>query len=126
MSKWTSIFVLTVFTAFVLKDAYTLIDFHLNQQELIRKFCINKTNTIIMCNGVCYLTKEMKMNDFSNQLPTTQISFELNDIKLLPTDLLPKPVVVNSDVFLNALVNTYAQGVSRQHLKDIFHPPQMA
>lgn len=61
------IFFFTVFTSVMLTQAlqgfFTIVNWKINQTEITEKYCENKANPMLNCNGNCYLSKQLKKQE---------------------------------------------------------------
>lgn len=98
-----------------------VVNYELNQLEITKEFCVNKSKPSLQCNGKCHLAKELKKADQSDKkLPTpVKEKFEvLQFCMTLPTFFFAKPTV------LPHVFQPYRQIAYTPPNFGIFHPPR--
>ena len=111
-----------------LARVWIIIDFRINQEFIADVLCINKNDPSSMCNGKCYLSKQLKKievhekekmpNSFQERLPiTVYIPIQKNDDFLLLAPL--------KDCNRNTFFETSGLYIS-SYVNEIFHPPKLA
>lgn len=73
---------ISIFITFTiaLRPALPLVDYVVNYDYIVSKLCENKSKPEIMCNGKCYLSKELaKNNQSSNKSESTKIVTNILD-----------------------------------------------
>ena len=114
-----------------LKGFVTLVNWKLNQSEIIEKYCENKAQPMLNCNGQCYLAKQLKkqeeiqafeLNQNNKKIPTTkkvkEADFFILDSKELSTLVLLEYNRSSESQFKN---NPYFF----EYNSSLFHPPQV-
>lgn len=94
-----------------------------NYDYIVENLCENKEKPELMCNGKCYVSKELSKN---NNEQTTQngqkISVHTIDIFLVTEDFK----FINSEfknIHRKSISTFYADFYNSQHQSKIFHPP---
>lgn len=114
-----------------LQGFVTLVNWKLNQSEIIEKYCENKSEPMLNCNGKCYLAKQLKkqeeiqafeLDQNNKKIPTTkkvkEADFFIKDSKELSTLVLLEYNRSSESQFKN---NLY----SFEFNSSLFHPPQV-
>lgn len=66
--KFISIIFLTLVICFQsLQGFFTIVNWKLNQAEITDKFCENKAKLNMHCDGKCYLSKQLKLQESEEQ-----------------------------------------------------------
>lgn len=103
---------------------WIMASFYVNQKYIAENICINRFDLIPLCNGTCFLTKELKENDKKEQkIPTIkekELQLYCQQIHFFSCDpgfivLLPK----NNLGYRNFKVTSPL-------LYSVFHPPETA
>ncbi|WP_404986283.1 hypothetical protein ACI513_04010 [Chryseobacterium sp. M5] len=118
-------YIITTFIIFTiaLRPILPLINYAVNYDFIVENLCENKDKPELMCNGKCYVSKELSKN---NNEQTTQngqkISVPTIDIFLVTEDFK----FINSE-FKNShrqsISTFYTDFYNSQHQSKIFHPP---
>lgn len=114
-----------------LQGFVTLVNWKLNQSEIIEKYCENKSEPMLNCNGKCYLAKQLKkqeeiqafeLDQNNKKIPTTkkvkEADFFILDSKELSSLALLEYNRSSESQFKN---NLY----SFEFNSSLFHPPQV-
>lgn len=107
----------------VLSKVALVINYHVNQAEITRKYCENKAKPKLQCNGKCHLAKQL-----AKQEKQEKPSSETNKFKL---DILDFTANISSLLTFNypalSLESNfnyhYSEFRSDSYLDDTFHPP---
>lgn len=125
MKKVTAIALILVMSMQCLYKLGVITYFNLNREYIAEVLCINKEKPITMCNGQCFLNKNLKLVDESTSedeaLPTgkQQIDF--------PVFLISKPAIpLQQTVSLTQGNFHYTLSLSSKHLSAPFHPPSFS
>ena len=129
--KFISIIFLTLVICFQsLQGFFTVVNWKLNQAEITEKFCVNKEKMNMHCDGKCYLSKQLKLQEDEEQADLSK--------KNLPKLKKLKGIEVfseiqNIEIVANKLFKTQSKILSRIDLnykfEDInicFQPPQIS
>lgn len=118
-------YIITTFIIFTiaLRPILPLINYAVNYDYIVENLCENKDKPELMCNGKCYVSKELSKN---NNEQTTQngqkISVPTIDIFLVTEDFK-----FNNSEFKNSHRQTistfYTDFYNSQYQSKIFHPP---
>jgi hypothetical protein len=127
------IFFFTLFTSVMLTQALqgfvTLVNWKINQTEITEKYCENKANPMLNCNGQCYLSKQLKKQEEvqafeqhqnNKKIPTPKKSKE-NEL------FLDHNFSIVSILKINFITSSFAN-LEEKYVFDFtfrnFHPPQ--
>lgn len=127
------IFFFTIFTSVMLTQALqgfvTLVNWKINQTEITEKYCENKANPMLNCNGQCYLSKQLKKQEEiqafeqhqnNNKIPTPKKSKE-NELFL---DYNTSIVTLHLSNFVSASFTNREDHYIFDFISSNFHPPQ--
>ncbi|OXB07027.1 hypothetical protein [Flavobacterium pectinovorum] len=67
IKKGITLFILMLFVFQNAGSIWIIGDFYLNQDYISKNVCINRFDTIPICNGKCYLENKLKANDKEEQ-----------------------------------------------------------
>ena len=124
LKRLLSIVLLLSFLAPSLIKVVIFIDFKLNQDYIARVLCINKEKPLIMCNGKCYLSRQLgkvKEKEEKNAL----ISAEEKTAETLYIQEIKNPFpgiiceTLSESPFIEVL-DLYASS----YIREVFHPPR--
>lgn len=127
------IFFFTIFTSVMLTQALqgfvTLVNWKINQTEITEKYCENKANPMLNCNGQCYLSKQLKKQEEiqafekhqnNKKIPTPKKSKE-NELFLDYNTLI---VTLSLSNFVSASYSNPEDYYIFDFTASNFHPPQ--
>ncbi len=96
--------------------------FYWKQEYIASNLCINRFDAIPVCNGQCYLKKELKESEQQQESPFS--SFKVKEIDMLiqlsSIEEVIKPVRSCRIEYTTFQDIVYSQGVP----EGVFHPPQ--
>jgi hypothetical protein len=122
MKKTVAIFLLLTCVFQSTSTLWILASFYVQRDYISQNICINRFDTISLCKGQCYLSKQLKENEKKEQnFPDLkgkeiQLFFQNNF-----TFEVPKTTIQDK---LNALIYTY-NTLSSEFIFSVFHPPQI-
>ena len=97
--------------------------FQLNREFIVEVLCINKEQPITMCQGQCFLKKNLQQADDVAQSPTPTGKEKVD----FPTFLISENSYTFKRCSGSAPMNTvYIDTASSEHLSKAFHPPTVA
>lgn len=125
----STIFLLAVLLSKTIYSVFWQVNFHLNQQEIVRLECENKNRPELHCNGKCYLAKQLQKADNLLDERREESSKSLVNLKWMETSLFacPETIVMKLDqstISLNETSNFNV--VNFYHFENslsCFHPP---
>jgi len=102
-----------------------LIDFKINQDFISKVLCINREKPMIMCNGKCYLSEQLKKaEEQEEKQPPTNTKERLEVIYYYAKSSFDFPF--DPDCFLSKLNPAcIAEFYTSSFIADIFHPPKL-
>jgi hypothetical protein len=114
-----------------LQGFVTLVNWKINQDEITEKYCENKSQPMLNCNGKCYLSKQLKkqeeiqafeLDQNNKKIPTPkkikEVDFCIQDYRALSNIFL---FDYNSTLEIQFKNNLY----SFEFNSSLFHPPQV-
>lgn len=109
----------------LLKPVFPLLDYAINYEFIKTELCVNRNNTIIGCNGKCYLVKELaKASETENPMNTDKKNSVKQIFETLflteSSNLLPNKFLFT---FSNNVKNTYTNLYFYTIVQKYFHPP---
>ena len=123
LKRLLSIWLLLVFLIPSFIKIGVFVDFKINQEFIIEFFCINKGEPELMCNGKCYLTKQLEETESpQNQDIPYQIKQEIEITLFLDRfeiTIDPKLTEESNPHCFVELVSPY----SSPYINGIFWPP---
>lgn len=97
--------------------------FQLNREFIAEVLCINKEKPITMCEGQCFLKKNLQQADDVTQAPAPSGKEKVD----FPTFLVSESCYTFSHHSGSAPMNTlYIDTASTEHVVAPFHPPTVA
>jgi hypothetical protein len=115
--------ILILCIAFLIKPVLPVFDYVLNYDYITTALCVNKANTIIGCDGKCYLIKELAKASESEK----PLSSDKKHTAIEKTDLFFYEIQDNSVCFKNFPQwdshFRHAELYSNPSLKSVFRPP---
>ncbi|HRX29554.1 MAG TPA: hypothetical protein P5235_09210 [Saprospiraceae bacterium] len=123
MNKLLSIILAFLIFSLSIRDLFTYSYFVINQDFIVENFCINKDKPQLMCNGSCYLNKNLKDNqDTTDKIPNP-IKEKKSTIEYLGIEnLLWKTEIKIDD---HSPILEKENFFSYNYLSEIFHPPKL-
>ncbi len=117
--------VFIILFSLLLKPVFPLLDYAINYEFIKTELCVNRNNTIIGCNGKCYLVKELaKASETENPMNTDKKNSVKQIFETLflteSSNLLPNKFLFT---FSNNVKNTYTNLYFYTIVQKYFHPP---
>ncbi|MEN2435234.1 hypothetical protein AAH994_07470 [Weeksellaceae bacterium A-14] len=107
----------------VIRPVLPLVDYTVSYRYIITQLCENRSRPQLLCNGRCYLEKELKKNQ-DTQKSDTSLSLSLSSGGIfLPADIfdldkIPEELSIKKAVFPRIICF-----FSFSFFREIFHPP---
>ena len=60
------------------QQALIIVHFKLNQKDIEKEFCVNKSKPQLQCHGKCHFKKELKKSEKNNDLELNGISKKID------------------------------------------------
>ena len=116
--------VLAAFAARTMDGFLIVLDYYTHTAEYA-KYCINKDNSAMHCNGQCQMFRKLKTQEKQDQNGPERKTDDKNDISLSSRSYfasgIPPAVIIVQKIRIPDL--TSAKTLGRTF--DIFHPPQI-
>ena len=125
----STIILLTVLLSKTIYSVFWQVNFHLNQQEIVRLECENKNRPELHCNGKCYLAKQLQKADNLLDERREESSKSLVNLKWMETSLFacPEKIIMKLDQSTISLKETSNFNVVNfyhfENGQSCFHPP---
>ncbi len=129
--KFISIIFLTLVICFQsLQGFFTVVNWKVNQAEITEKYCVNKAKMNMHCDGKCYLSKQLKLQEDEEQADLSK--------KNLPKLKKLKEIEVFSEFQLFEIISNVEFELKNKNNSEItqnyryeesnlcFHPPQFS
>ncbi len=129
--RFVSIIFLTLVICFQsLQGFFTVVNWKLNQAEITEKFCENKAKLNMHCDGKCYLSKQLKLQEDEEQADLSKKQLpklkKVKEIEVFSKIQLFK-ISLNTELSLpnkpNPEIN---QNYTLEEVKLCFQPPQFS
>jgi len=113
-----------------LQGFFTVVNWKLNQAEITEKFCENKAKLNMHCDGKCYLSKQLKLQEDEEQADLSKKQLpklkKVKEIEVFSKIQLFK-ISLNTELSLpnkpNPEIN---QNYTLEEVKLCFQPPQFS
>lgn len=120
MQKVFSLIMPFIFLFVVSQQAVVIMHFKLNQQAIIKQFCINKSKPELQCNGKCYLSKELQETENSDSEKIISAkNFDLTFNSNLEFEIEPPTISKNKEKII------YMEFPHTEPYLEILVPPPM-
>ena len=99
-----------------------MIDYALNYEKIVDELCENRTEPELLCNGFCYLKKEVNKTEQTQK----ENRFVKNQVKILDAIVPIKQFISTKKYFTNENNShlDYYQAINSEHIiRLVFHPP---
>ncbi len=99
-----------------------MIDYVLNYDEIANELCENRQEPELLCNGFCYLKKEVSENEKN----PTENHFVKNSVKILDAIVPQKQNISPQHYFIEknkSSIDNYQDIDSNYIIRLVFHPP---
>lgn len=121
MKKYITLFILMLLAFQNAGSTWIIGDFYINQDYIVKNVCINRFDTIPICNGKCYLEYKLKANDKQEQKYPTVTYKEVQLFLQDPDQFLFKAVRF---VFKKKFPVLHAESHKSSYIFSIYHPPR--
>lgn len=103
-----------------MRPVLPLLNYAVNYDYIVKNLCENRTRPQLMCNGKCYVAKELSKTEKQNQQNTVKIN--IIDV------FIPKEIISFNNIQINSnipdiIFSEYHQKYHSDYFSDIFHPP---
>lgn len=120
MKKILAYFILSIFTLISLQQVVLLGAFFLNQDYIIDKFCINKNEPELKCNGKCHLKDVMSKTSEQTEESRTSIVSSI----IFPVFYSEFNLNISIDYFEIRTYLIFDDNYFSKYTSKTFHPPQ--
>lgn len=108
----------------LLKPVLPVFEYVANYNYIVTELCENRDNTIIGCDGKCYLIKELaKASESEKPLSSEKKHTVAETTDLFLTDLQNYDLQPSAISFRNSINATYANLYAHLATDSFFHPP---
>ena len=118
MKKAFSITMTMLFLLVSFQQALIIVHFKLNQKNIEKEFCINKTKPELQCHGKCHLKNELEKSN-SNDFELTSIGKKIDMVLLSNIEFEVQAVLVSK----SRKVLVYKEFDLIEPYMEIFVPP---
>ena len=116
-------FSLFIIFTIAIRPVLPLIDYAVNYDFIVAKLCENKNKPELLCNGKCYLSKELaKQSPQSNHSDSAKVVTNILD-NFVNTNIFNLDCKVFIDIKTASLVGFFKHIKVTSFSKEIFHPP---
>ena len=129
--RFISLIVLIIVICFQsLQGFFTIVNWKVNQVEITEKYCVNKAKMNMHCDGKCYLTKQLKLQEDEEQANLTKKNLpklkKLKGIEVF-SEFESLAIIFNTEFELqNKPISEIIQNYTYEEINLCFQPPQFA
>jgi hypothetical protein len=126
-----SLIVLIVVICFQsLQGFFTIVNWKVNQVEITEKYCVNKAKMNMHCDGKCYLSKQLKLQEDEEQADLTKKNLpklkKLKGIEVF-SEFESIAIIFNTEFELqNKPISEIIKNYTYEEINLCFHPPQFS
>ena len=126
-----SLIVLIVVICFQsLQGFFTIVNWKVNQVEITEKYCVNKAKMNMHCDGKCYLSKQLKLQEDEEQADLTKKNLpklkKLKGIEVF-SEFESLAIIFNTEFELqNKPISEIIKNYTYEEINLCFHPPQFS
>lgn len=129
--RFISLIILTLVICFQsLQGFFTIVSWKINQEEITEKFCENKAKLNMHCDGKCYLSKQLKLQEDEEQADLSKKQFpKLKKIKEIEvfSKFLSLIFTINKDFEIDEKTHSQINLNYKFEKEDLcFQPPQFS
>ncbi len=129
--RFISLIVLIIVICFQsLQGFFTIVNWKVNQVEITEKYCVNKAKMNMHCDGKCYLSKQLKLQEDEEQADLTKKNLpklkKLKGIEVF-SEFESLAIIFNTEFELqNKPISEIIQNYTYEEINLCFQPPQFA
>ena len=129
--RFISLIVLIIVICFQsLQGFFTIVNWKVNQVEITEKYCVNKAKMNMHCDGKCYLTKQLKLQEDEEQANLTKKNLpklkKLKGIEVF-SEFESLAIIFNTEFELqNKPISEIIQNYTYEEINLCFQPPQFS
>ena len=129
--KFISIILLTLVICFQsLQGFFTVVNWKMNQAEITEKYCVNKAKMNMHCDGKCYLSKQLKLQEDEEQADLSKKQLpKLKKVKEIEvfSEFESIAIIFNTEFELqNKPISEIIQNYTYEEINLCFQPPQFS
>lgn len=98
------------------------IDYTVNYDYITKELCENRMKPELMCNGKCYLSKELSKTQEQGNKSSQKISLNSIDIFIV-NESLDDSFILKSNILKNTVGTFSTDSYHHLHYFQVFHPP---
>ena len=129
--RFISLIVLIIVICFQsLQGFFTIVNWKVNQVEITEKYCVNKAKMNMHCDGKCYLTKQLKLQEDEEQANLTKKNLpklkKLKGIEVF-SEFESLAIIFNTEFELqNKPISEIILNYTYEEINLCFQPPQFS
>lgn len=129
--RFISLIVLIIVICFQsLQGFFTIVNWKVNQVEITEKYCVNKAKMNMHCDGKCYLSKQLKLQEDEEQADLTKKNLpklkKLKGIEVF-SEFESFAIIFNTEFELqNKPISEIIQNYTYEEINLCFQPPQFS
>ena len=129
--RFISLIVLIIVICFQsLQGFFTIVNWKVNQVEITEKYCVNKVKMNMHCDGKCYLSKQLKLQEDEEQANLTKKNLpklkKLKGIEVF-SEFESLAIIFNTEFELqNKPISEIIQNYTYEEINLCFQPPQFS
>ncbi len=129
--RFISLIVLIIVICFQsLQGFFTIVNWKVNQVEITEKYCVNKAKMNMHCDGKCYLSKQLKLQEDEEQADLTKKNLpklkKLKGIEVF-SEFESLAIIFNTEFELqNKPISEIIQNYTYEEINLCFQPPQFS
>lgn len=129
--RFISLVVLIIVICFQsLQGFFTIVNWKVNQVEITEKYCVNKAKMNMHCDGKCYLSKQLKLQEDEEQADLTKKNLpklkKLKGIEVF-SEFESLAIIFNTEFELqNKPISEIIQNYTYEEINLCFQPPQFS
>ena len=129
--RFISLIVLIIVICFQsLQGFFTIVNWKINQVEITEKYCVNKAKMNMHCDGKCYLSKQLKLQEDEEQADLTKKNLpklkKLKGIEVF-SEFESLAIIFNTEFELqNKPISEIIQNYTYEEINLCFQPPQFS
>ena len=129
--RFISLIVLIIVICFQsLQGFFTIVNWKVNQVEITEKYCVNKAKMNMHCDGKCYLSKQLKLQEDEEQADLTKKNLpklkKLKGIEVF-SEFESLAIIFNTEFEVqNKPISEIIQNYTYEEINLCFQPPQFS
>lgn len=115
------IYILVVLTI-ALRPVLPLVNYAVNYDYIVKNLCENRARPQLMCNGKCYLAKELSKTEKQQSQQNKTVKISMIDA-FIPKEIISFTNFQNKYYISDVNFSEYQIHYHSHYFTDIFHPP---